>query len=766
MVFVLAWCLDRILNPASIWFNMLFSHQPATVFLVFVLTLASPFRVDALGHYVGRDGNTDQIIVLPIQSFAEQVKIENSVYEIKDDFDLHGESIIIPNGCVLSFNGGIIRNGVLIGNKTIINSVDASPIFTNVILEGTWKVGRGYPEWFGAIGDGISNDRMAVQTAFNVCDTVVLNNNYLIHNAPFNYRRYNPIPDDELEYYLDVLSQKNNCPNSLLTPLTLSSNKTVVVSGTIRAYSPLGILIKLEGNNSHITGGGTISGCGIVNTVNVYSGEKEYPIKNWESALIYIKGSYNKVDSLTIKDPTRQGISIDDYLSHNNVISNNIIGGGLKSHTKTVETCNFTGLFGIYARGTNTVVRDNVFKRIDGRTVYSALYCNYTTTNVPRIDKRTEVHTVFDNNIVEDALEHAVYSYATNLRIIRNTIRSDFTALQLFNGNQFVDSNTIYCNSGSLGIYVSGEGQIITNNKLYNVGRYGIRCAGYYNGSCDNDYVANNYIEKAMVPFSETDPKTTPAISFESVAFENNRLHLNRITCENNTVKCVGESKSARTTPIVGIIAVYADKNSRIDQINILNNTVLNSNVADNIVITLLNEVNNGTAIIEGNTCINNCSIISTTPGEPVLSIQGVETAIVRKNHLEQQGKTGTAFRMTNVGKAVLTDNTLIADLYSRSIFFSTNNSLIDIDGSNIINGLATERIVTIPAKTTLATKLDFCLPEDHWDLEITPVNRAARKAERNNALKILKSSNQGVQLSHDNPTAEPTQYRVKVVYR
>lgn len=716
-------------------------------------------------EYVGLQ-KKNYVVLHPGKSLSSQITSENTVYEIKDNFSLSRKTLIIPNGCVLYFNGGAIQNGTIVGNNTAIKNENAAAILLEIKLEGSWYAETGCPEWFGAVGNGLVDDREPVQKAFDICTTVVLSKNYLIYNAPFDYSKYKQIPEDELEYYLDVLFQKNNTLDSRLSPLRLSSDKKVVLLGTLKAYSPLGNLIELRGDNTIITGGGTISGCGIVNTVNVYSGTPSYKRTAWESALIYIKGSNNCIENLTIKDPTRQGISIDDYLSNGNVICGNVIGGGLKAHTKATKDCNFTGLFGVYARGTNTVVRDNVFKPLDDRMVYSALYCNYSTDNVPPIDRRTEIHTVFDNNVVEGALEHAIYTYAKNLRITGNTVRSNHTAFQLFNGSQFVDNNTIFCNNSSLGIYVSGENQTVTNNKIYDVGRYGIRCAGYYNGSCDNDYVANNYIRKLMVPFDEADPKTSPAISFESKAFENNKLHLQRITCENNTVECIGESQSARTSPIVGIIAVYGDANTTIERINIINNTVLNSNVADNIGITLLNEDRSTVAIIEGNRCINNCPIISTTPGEPILKIQGVKRAIVRSNYFEQQGNTGTAFGLADVDNTEFSDNTIKANLYSKSMFFLTKgNESINIDSSNIINESATEQTVTIPANSSSSTMLRFALPDNRWELEITPMNRAAKEAEKTNPLKILTSDVNGVQLYHEKAIDRITKYKVRVVY-
>jgi len=42
----------------------------------------------------------------------------NTVYEIRYDFDLNGETINIPENCVLLFNEGTISNGTVVLNNT------------------------------------------------------------------------------------------------------------------------------------------------------------------------------------------------------------------------------------------------------------------------------------------------------------------------------------------------------------------------------------------------------------------------------------------------------------------------------------------------------------------------------------------------------------------------------------------------------------------------------------------------------------------------
>lgn len=99
----------------------------------------------------------------------------NTIYEIRYDFDLNGETIEVPEGCVLKFEGGTISNGVLNLTNTKIKNAKES---LDCVLSGTIS-GAEYmaTDWFILNKDGTVNE----YERFNNIVQFARSNDLIIH---------------------------------------------------------------------------------------------------------------------------------------------------------------------------------------------------------------------------------------------------------------------------------------------------------------------------------------------------------------------------------------------------------------------------------------------------------------------------------------------------------------------------------------------------------------------------------------------------------
>ena len=172
------------------------------------------------------------VILRKDKSFKEQVTQENTIYEIRYDFDLNGEEITIPEGCVLDFQGGSLNNGTIVGNSTAIVA-PLVRIFDSLILSGNF-LGSGYPEWYGTIAGKTS-----------VC---------LIESMTSLYKVYTNIELQEGKYYAHS-GKSIQCKS-----LEGKGRSTLIeVTGYTDDYSPF-ILGKLGGSTAERTWNQTIKG--------------------------------------------------------------------------------------------------------------------------------------------------------------------------------------------------------------------------------------------------------------------------------------------------------------------------------------------------------------------------------------------------------------------------------------------------------------------------------------------------------------------------
>lgn len=98
-------------------------------------------------------------VLNPTKTFIEQVTTENTIYEIRDVFDLGGTqetpvNVTLPAGSTLKFDGGVIKNADIDFGNTVIQS--DSKCFENVLpIQDSDFYSEINPAWFGVIDDGV-----------------------------------------------------------------------------------------------------------------------------------------------------------------------------------------------------------------------------------------------------------------------------------------------------------------------------------------------------------------------------------------------------------------------------------------------------------------------------------------------------------------------------------------------------------------------------------------------------------------------------------
>ena len=71
----------------------------------------------------------DVIEITQSSDFIKKVSKSEAIYDIRCEVDLNKDSFFLPKDVVLRFSGGVIKNGTLIGNNTILDNSTNLPIF-------------------------------------------------------------------------------------------------------------------------------------------------------------------------------------------------------------------------------------------------------------------------------------------------------------------------------------------------------------------------------------------------------------------------------------------------------------------------------------------------------------------------------------------------------------------------------------------------------------------------------------------------------------
>ena len=232
---------------------------------------------------------------------------------ITQDIDLKGAAYKLPPHKILEFKGGKIKNGTLLGNRTVLQY--SEKVFDNVRIKGTW------------IAPKISSSMFVDLSSENSLKNVF---------ALANPNVQNTITIEKGNYQVAARKNADVC-------LGILGNTTLIINGTIKLtpnnYQRCDI-IRVKGHNIRISGKGSIIGdkhthlgtdgewgMGIRFHGATNSSVRGLTIKDCWGDCIYVGGNSKNVtiENCWLDHGRRQGISVtkaDDVIIKNCKISN------------------------------------------------------------------------------------------------------------------------------------------------------------------------------------------------------------------------------------------------------------------------------------------------------------------------------------------------------------------------------------------------------------------------------------------------------------
>lgn len=231
----------------------------------------------------------------------------NTIYEIRYDFDLNGETIEMKEGCTLKFNGGSLGNGTIIGNET---SIDAKcTIFTkNILIRGNWKLNEISTSLFKDI-DNNTVHNMSFLASGNHVKTVIIEGDNIECNIVSDYLF--KVKSNTHIYIKGTVSYGNQASDAR-DMFAIESASNVIIEGG-----------HLKGNIEYSNDGETSNGISVWDSTNVLL--KNISVEKFTRDGIYILSNIDAKATITLDGVVslynqRQAISITGC---NNVILRN-----------------------------------------------------------------------------------------------------------------------------------------------------------------------------------------------------------------------------------------------------------------------------------------------------------------------------------------------------------------------------------------------------------------------------------------------------------
>lgn len=418
---------------------------------------------------------------------AVMINQPNTIYEIRYDFDLNGETIEMQEGCTLKFNGGSLSNGKVVGNDTIIES---SPIqiFKNISILGTWNC-ISYSEWFDNIQSIFDKSTF---TNIRFVNTYVLKEPIIISRDNINIDGGGKFITENTNVF-----RISNCSNINISSLSFSA----------LAASDSAIFCKVV-NNIKITK----CSCENINLFSSASGTNDdYNTTTKENSNNYIVIANNSGINTNSKI-TNQAIRLI-FVNNFSVVGNNFDGyynGVLAWGGDCAHVCQ---TLSEDRKCKDGIIANNVFTNCLSAGIWTGcaqrvtLTNNLVTSNMESsqegLDAEGSIDILFDGNIVRGFSSGCcLFGNVDNIIFKNNDIElnsnegyilqyesMNITDITKKNGIVKLEGNRIFSTSTKW-FYYTGKALICINNTLYNpVDNSGL--SGGYGYFCNNHVIYN-----------------------------------------------------------------------------------------------------------------------------------------------------------------------------------------------------------------------------------------------------------------------------------
>lgn len=615
------------------------------------------------------------------------VNTANTIYHIQYDYDLNGQTIALPAGCVLEFDGGSIKDsagtGKIVLNDTFIKC-DAPRIgILNCSIEGTYTNPTAYPEWLAkastddfapAIQKLIDCSANGTEIKFTASNYKVIPVVTLRSNIAFTSDSGSRIYTDETALYTAMFrnGSGNHCENLLFSGLTfeqIATNYTELDGTKVNRM----IIGSYDTNNIRITGCKFIfngTNCVSVNgsnCINTYILNNEFIFKratnpsSYDVSAIYVTDHYHVIENNRI-------------YGYTNTTADRV-NGGIESH----------GVCGIVANNTinSAKVCINVVNNITasntdavGRMITGNI-CNDVNNFLilwPMQAYGTMKNIVISNNIATGIKEGAVSStYASAVKgAIENLFIRDnvFEGLSNnFDGNEFSSTIDDVYNLVAIKLYTPND--VLCCRIERNVFRKfpcSIIRVGHYNASADASTKQNvEFVDNILLGcFNGTISQYYNAYGY--FALFGCRQYVN-LKIDKNVIEIPS------TTTMPPILCACGDADGRIE----LNNTKFTD------IVTKMVYIHSGSTFV---------SDLLSERTEPSVFLEGTDIRFVEGDYLWLRNRSSVC---TKAGRnvSIAMDNANVNLLYGVTYYTCDNMASLVLGDLFASNAFGTSSILS-----------------------------------------------------------------------